>query len=244
MKTFEAVGHTHVGMKRKQNQDSFQIHPETALYIVADGMGGHLGGEIASQMAVERISHFFSTHASLSCPERLWQAFYDANQSIQKKVVEDPKLMGMGTTAVCLHITSKEGKNPGQAYIAHVGDSRCYLIRNKKIWQLTQDHSHVQEKLKAGLIKREQLKTDRMRNVITRSVGFEKDLNVDIYTLSVSAGDLFLLCSDGLSNYAREDDVLNIIFSTPNLQSAIHRLVDFANEHGGEDNVTAVLVKA
>lgn len=235
---------TDIGRKRAQNQDSFSHHPEMGLYVVADGMGGHQGGETASLMAVQLIPERFK-----ALKDKKWDnvsalktAIMDASNSIHLKAKEQPKLEGMGTTAVTILI-----EHP-QVYIGHVGDSRCYLIRHHRIWQLTRDHSLVQEKLKAGLITREKLKTDKMKNVITRSVGFEEDVDVDVYEMQIQPGDVFVLCSDGLSGPLTDELILNAVEGTIGQglkpQDTAERLIQEANQHGGDDNITAIVLHA
>jgi PPM family protein phosphatase len=147
----------------------------------------------------------------------------------------------MGTTTTALIFSDEK------LFIGHVGDSRCYFFRRDQIWQLTRDHSMVQEKLRAGLITREQIKTDRMKNVITRSVGFESELAVEIYEMGVQPGDAFLLCSDGLSGQVEDPDLLSEVnrelFERGNADAAVECLVARANSSGGDDNITAIVVQ-
>jgi protein phosphatase len=202
-----------VGRKRENNQDSFTCAPDIHLYLVADGMGGHQGGETASQIATESVvktlrddfkkrlplqagsTEGISAELEIRISSALREAISMANREIHQFAAKNPALQGMGTTTTALLLYAN------RAWIGHVGDSRCYFARphENAIWQLTRDHSWVQEKIRAGLITRAQAKTDRMRNVITRSVGFEPNVEVDIYTAEVQPGDTFLLCSDGLT---------------------------------------------
>jgi serine/threonine protein phosphatase PrpC len=233
---------TDIGRKRAQNQDACSVHPEIGLYIVADGMGGHRGGETASATAVEVItSDMVHKKNSGSPAEILKKSIEDANAAIFEKALHDPKLQGMGTTTTALYF------NDFQLIIGHVGDSRCYFIRPNGIWQMTRDHSLVQEKLRAGLINREDAKNDRMKNVITRSVGFEKDVNVEIYQMTVQIGDSFLICSDGLSGLLEDTTILQIVqkqlFEAGQVQKAVDDLIDAANVEGGDDNITSVLIQ-
>ena len=241
----KAAGFSHVGMKRKQNQDNFILMPEMRLFVVADGMGGHKGGETASYLAVHAIAEFFKTgEGSKHTGDpgvRIQRAVLAANQAIQARGTIDATLQGMGTTCVALYFS---GEN---LFVGHVGDSRCYLLHPNRVWQVTRDHSLVQEKLRAGLISRAQLKTDRMKNVITRSVGFEPDVDVDVYSLKPHPGDVFVVCSDGLSGMIEDTDIRDIIdecvFRQDSLEAAVKRLIEAANAHGGDDNVTAVVVR-
>ncbi|MBI3544303.1 MAG: Stp1/IreP family PP2C-type Ser/Thr phosphatase [Deltaproteobacteria bacterium] len=243
----KAAGFSHVGMKRKQNQDNFVLVPEHRLFVVADGMGGHKGGETASHLAVTTIANYFKTsganpqNAKMPAAERLQRAMRAANQAIQDRGKIDATLQGMGTTTVAMHFTSEK------LFVGHVGDSRCYMMHPHRIWQLTRDHSLVQEKLRAGLITRAQLKTDRMKNVITRSVGFESEVDIDIYQLEPHPGDVFVVCSDGLSGMVDDHQIRDIvdehIFQKDSLEGAVKKLIETANANGGDDNVTAVVVK-
>jgi serine/threonine protein phosphatase PrpC len=240
--SFEAALYSHVGMKRKQNQDSAGINENLGLFILADGMGGHQGGEIASALCVEKITECFNASTGINTAHFLQQSLQHANQAIHLRSQNEPSLKGMGTTATVLKLG-----DDGIAHIAQVGDSRAYYWNSQGIWQLTQDHSLVQEKLRAGLITRDQMKTDDMKNVITRSVGYETNLKVDLYSFPMQSGDGFLLCSDGLSNPVSEALMFDILDES--LKSGLHlediakRLIEAANQRGGDDNVTVVLVQ-
>lgn len=233
---------THVGMKRKQNQDLGSIEPDSKLFILADGMGGHQGGETASKICVESVSQFFKKEPGNNVPELLRKSLYTANEAIFQRARAEPSLKGMGTTATVLKIDDE-----GNAHIAQVGDSRCYYWNSQGIWQLTLDHSVSQEKLRAGLITRDQLKSDEMKNVITRSVGYDQSVKVDSFTFATQPGDGFLLCSDGLSNPLSDRLMFDILEESRNsglsLDETAKRFVDAANERGGDDNVTIILVK-
>jgi len=232
-----------IGMKRKQNQDSGIILPEIGLFMVADGMGGHQGGETASRMCVEKISaHVSKNIAAEGDPATLiQQSLLIANDAIFDFSIENAHLNGMGTTATILQISD------GLAYIAQVGDSRAYFWNKHGLWQLTRDHSLVQEKLRAGLITRSQMKSDQNKNVITRSVGYEPNVKIDLFTFETKPGDGFLLCSDGLSGPVDDSMMFDILEETIkgglSLNDAASKLVTAANDAGGDDNVTVVLVK-
>jgi protein phosphatase len=236
---------TDIGRKRSQNQDNCAAHPDLGLFMVSDGMGGHRGGEIASATAVETISNFVRLHQkqnkSWDPIQTMSQAIVAANQAIYQKALEQPQLQGMGTTTTAILFKGKT------LIIGHVGDSRCYFIRPRALWQVTRDHSLVQEKLRAGLITRDEVKTDRMKNVITRSVGFELDVNVEIYQMMVQPRDCFLLCSDGLSGLIEDSSMLQLIeknfFETGDIQKTVDQLISAANTNGGDDNITSILVQ-
>ena len=241
-----------IGRKRAKNQDFAGTFPDHTLYVVADGMGGHRGGEVASQMAVSIAgSTFERTHTNDPTHPRelLESAAREANSQIMKRSQSEKELEGMGTTLTMLHV------HENTILVGHVGDSRCYLIRNEGIWQITRDHSLVQEKLRAGMITRDQLKTDRMKNVITRSVGFDPNFSIDLYEYSPQPGDLFLMCSDGLSGQVDDpqifktvmDHYLSAVKSMPDrykelMEKTLQSLIDQANDHGGDDNCTAMLI--
>lgn len=246
---FTSAFATDIGRRRSQNQDNGTARPELGLFIVADGMGGHRGGETASQLAVETIVNVVeaklkgrrASDAVLEPREILTEAIVSANQRIHHAAAQDTQLQGMGTTTTALLFS------PGKLTIGHVGDSRCYKLKPGAIWQLTRDHSLVQEKLRAGLISREQLKTDRLKNVITRSVGFESHLSVETYEIETQPGDTFMICSDGLSSLVDDPQIAAAaeapLFTQADLPAAAQRLVDVANETGGDDNITVVLVQ-
>ncbi len=240
--SFEYALLSDVGVKRKQNQDLASAVADLGLFILADGMGGHLGGETASKICVEVISEFLKTHSGKNTPELLQKSISEANDSIFQRALAEPSLKGMGTTATVLKLDDQ-----GTAHIAQVGDSRCYYWNSQGIWQITQDHSVTQEKLRAGLISRDQLKYDEMKNVITRSVGYEPMIKVDLYQFASKPGDGFLLCSDGLSNPLSERLMFDILEESLNsglsLDETAKQLVTAANERGGDDNVTLILLR-
>lgn len=237
---------TDIGRKRTQNQDNGTARPDIGLVMVADGMGGHQGGETASAMAVEAVveamtqAHPTSQGDSPSGARALIaSAIESANQKIFKRSSEESDLHGMGTTTTALYFRNET------LTIGHVGDSRCYLLRPGKIWQLTRDHSLVQEKLRAGLITRGQVKTDRLKNVITRSVGFESKIQVETYSYHFHPEDVFLICSDGLTGQLDDLQISAIVdthlFQNNDVAGCIRTLIEKANDAGGDDNVTAAI---
>lgn len=257
MESAEAVLLSDIGRRRAQNQDSGGSYPEIGLFVVADGMGGHRGGEVASKIAVEAIHEVAEAalRSGKSSAEALTEGAKHANVRIMERSKKEPELEGMGTTTTSLRFED------GKAFIGHVGDSRCYLLKPEGIWQLTRDHSLVQEKLRAGMITREQLKTDRMKNVITRSVGFDLHFGIDVYEYGPAPGDLFLLCSDGLTGPVDDDEILAIAKKTyfdpaanedfrdrthgfePLLKNLTEALIAAANDAGGDDNITALVAR-
>lgn len=241
--TFDCAFLSDIGMKRKQNQDSGTVRPDLGLFIVADGMGGHQGGETASRVCVEEVTRHFEKFQNSAMDERALteEALLSANRTIYEISTKDTALQGMGTTATILRIANH------LATIVQVGDSRVYYWNKTGLWQLTRDHSLVQEKLRAGLITRDQVRSDEMKNVITRSVGYEANVHADTYQFTIDQGDGFLLCSDGLSGPVDDALIFEILEETTSsglcLEDAAKRLVQAANSRGGDDNVTVVLVK-
>ncbi len=246
----EARGVTDVGRRREHNEDAYLVDLETGLFVVADGMGGHAGGGTASWLAVQTIQEkvraaradspaaFRAPGASdaTQFPSLLRGAVEAACRAIYGAAQEDPSLAGMGTTVTAALVAGRS------AYVAHVGDSRCYLIRGARIFQISEDHSLVNEQLKAGAITEEEARQSRFRNIITRSVGFEEDVLVDVVGLELEKGDLLVLCCDGLSNLVADAEILQVATGT-RLADAPERLVALANERGGDDNITVIVVK-
>jgi serine/threonine protein phosphatase PrpC len=233
---------THVGMKRKTNQDLAGAFPDQGLFILADGMGGHQGGETASRVCVETIHNVLQKNANIPQPQALRDSVQQANLAIFEQSKSEPTLKGMGTTVTALQLVGTH-----TAHLAQVGDSRAYYWNSKGIWQLTEDHSHTFEKWRAGLISHEQIKFDEMKNVITRSVGYEPTIKVDLFSFPLATGDGFLLCSDGLSNPLSDALMFDILDESTkaglSLQDMAKELVQAANERGGDDNVTVILVR-
>lgn len=230
---------TDVGRKREHNEDSFLIAPEVNLYAVADGMGGHQAGERASRMAVQELQVALERPPPEATRDQvlgtLRDAMSHAGAAIFDAAQRDPDLAGMGTTLTAMLFFG------GRAFVGHVGDSRAYLYRDGKAQQLTDDHSWVQEQVRAGLLTEEEARESRFRHIITRSVGFEPDVQADGEIWPVQAGDCYLLCSDGLSNYLDVAD-LERVLSTHFYSDVPKVLVSLANDRGGDDNITVVLV--
>jgi protein phosphatase len=243
-----SCGITDVGLKRGHNEDNYLINEELNLFVVADGMGGHAGGEYASAICVNTVEEVVTSMEMNGDPpaesddpvevsrEKLRYAIQLAGRRIFEKATEMPEYHGMGTTAVVLLVDA------GNAIVAHVGDSRLYMMRDGRIEQLTDDHSLVYQKVKEGLITPEQARTHRMRNVITRSLGYQEEVEVDVQVRAVRRGDRFLLCSDGLCG-ALELHEIGEAIENNGPQDAARRLVELACERGGEDNITAVVAR-
>ena len=227
-----------VGRKRQKNEDSYLINDELNLFIVADGMGGHAGGEYASRIAITTIEEMFKHNPSGSSnPEDVVvKAIRDASAKIIAKAEEDRALKGMGTTVICLHLEDKH------VILGHVGDSRAYLFRDGVLEQLTEDHSLVNEQVKTGLITAEEAKTHQFKNIITRSVGVSSDVEVDIVKKKLKSGDSFLICSDGLSNLVEAKEMEKELCDRETVLAA-KSMVDLANKRGGDDNITLLVVE-
>jgi protein phosphatase len=241
-----AWGQTDAGQKRDHNEDALLLRPELGLFAVADGMGGHRGGARASQLAVEILElEIRSMDLALRPPpgpgeqappaQQLKAAANVAGRVIYDLADSDVDLQGMGTTLTALLF------HGGRVYLGHVGDSRAYLFRDGRLEQLTTDHSWIDEQVRAGLLSADEARESSLRHVITRSVGYERQVEVDLVVLPVLMGDCFLLCSDGLTNAIGAGDLRHYLqkdfFST--LPAA---LVQEANERGGEDNITAAVI--
>ena len=247
----EVAGETNVGMKRNHNEDNFSILEEGGLYIVADGMGGHASGEVASKMAVDSLREFFS--ATSQDPERTWPYKMDrskgyeenrlitgiklANLRIYESAQRDPGKRGMGTTLVTMFAV-EDG-----VYVAHVGDSRVYRIREGKIEQLTEDHSLLNDYIKMKRLTPEEIANFPHKNVIVRALGMKDTVKVDTRFEQPRLGDVYLLCSDGLSGPVDDPTMAEVCTTTPDLKTAATKLIEKANANGGPDNITVVLAR-
>jgi protein phosphatase len=247
-----AAGLSDVGLQREHNEDSFVVLKEYDLYVVADGMGGHRAGDVASRIATETISEFFRTTAnedvtwpfhfdtSLSEEEnRLLTGIRVANRQIFERSTRSREYHGMGTTVVGAMFSPKKRR----MYIGHVGDSRCYRIRDGAIEQLTRDHSLINDYLMAMPDLTDEQKNELPKNVITRALGMQDNVVVDLQHDDPQAGDVYVLCSDGLSGMVSDEDIQRIATSSSDIREVCKRLIQSANEKGGEDNITAVVIK-
>lgn len=246
-----ASGLTDVGLQRDHNEDTFRCLDEYSLYLVADGMGGHNSGEIASAMAAEGMRTFFEStekddatwpfpvDPNLSLQEnRLSASIKMANKQIFDRSCSDHSTHGMGTTIVGLLISLERGI----AHVAHVGDSRAYRIRERQIELLTRDHSLVNDYLMMMPDMPKEAMDILPRNVITRALGMQDSVVVDLGTEDIRAGDRFVLCSDGLSGQVSDERICEIVSQENDLSACARKLVDESNKAGGEDNVTVVIV--
>ncbi|MFY9825871.1 MAG: Stp1/IreP family PP2C-type Ser/Thr phosphatase [Thermoanaerobaculia bacterium] len=247
----KACGLSDVGLTRAHNEDYFEIDPQHRLYVVADGMGGHSHGEVASQIAVTAIRDFVAKTADKDTTwpfgmdtrlERhsnlLKMAVRTAHDHVLRAISKDGSLYGMGTTVVGLLISGET------AAVAHVGDSRAYRLRGERLEQLTQDHTWVNEQVVAGFLSKEQARSHPLKNVVTRALGGESDVLVDVQELPVESGDVFLLCSDGLTGMLSDTDIRDRLVSGRSLHEICRTLINDANNRGGIDNVTVVLLAA
>ncbi len=238
-----------VGLKRPINEDSFCSNDDEGLYVVADGMGGHAHGEVASRIAVDTIEDFIkltSGDQDITWPygidegltlnsNRLKTSIRFANHKLLEHTQQEPDCEGMATTVVAVLVYQNV------ADIAHVGDSRVYLVRRGDIRCLTSDHSWVNEQVMSGVIDSDQARTHPLKNVVTRALGGKPDLEVDVQTLELETDDRILLCSDGLTTMLDDGEILDIVLEGG--VEAADRLVEAANRNGGEDNTTTVLLR-
>ena len=247
----EVAGETNVGMKRTHNEDNFSIMEESGLYIVADGMGGHASGEVASKMAADVMQEFYARSKDdeatwpykmdrhLSYVEnRLVIGIKMANQRIFQAASKEMKLKGMGTTIVSGQVVGDK------FYIAHVGDSRCYRIRGSAIQQMTRDHSLLEDykDAKPNMSEDEQRKFPH-KNVITRALGMREHVQVDVLAHDIQDRDTFLLCSDGLSGMVEDPKLLEVVKGATDLETAVSNLIEAANAAGGTDNITVLALQ-
>lgn len=239
---------SHPGLKRSDNQDHYAYYfPEEdivdtkgILMTVADGMGGASGGAMASRLAVDVLmTEYYDAESSTSITESLKNAFLKANQEVMAKGQDDRNLQGMGTTMTAVVVVDDK------MYYAHVGDSRGYIISENKISQFTQDHSYVDNLVRAGIISEEEALTHPQRNVITRAIGISFDLDVDVsqrYKI-LKKGQYVLLCSDGLFKVVSDQEILNVVSTIQAPVESCNKLLEIANAHGGPDNITVLIAK-
>lgn len=231
-----SFGKSDVGRKRKNNEDSFFYSNEKGVFIIADGMGGHLAGEEASKIAVETAGKFLSNPGS-KIKELINKSINTANSIIFSKSEMDPAFKGMGTTLTCAIFNDKK------LYIGHVGDSRLYMIRNNSMTMITDDHSQVWKYYKEGLISKEEARTHPLKSVVTRAVGIKPEVLIDTHLIGdIKANDLFLLCTDGLTDMVTDDKIKEILLLKERcLEEKINMLISRANKNGGKDNISIIL---
>ena len=237
-----------IGKLRQLNEDYygcyFQENNNLSIFVLGDGMGGHNAGEVASKITVESILSSISEFANIKnkritekiIKELSQEAITKANDSVLNLARHNPDMEGMGTTVVMAILWGNK------ACIAHVGDSRAYMVSNKEITQLTQDHSYIEELIKKGSITREQAQTHPDRNMINRAIGVEEVVVVDTKIVKVEESDAIILCSDGLTNLINEEEILNIFLKGKSSEDICEELVKEANRRGGHDNITAITI--
>lgn len=228
-----------VGQRRRVNEDSYAVVPELGLYVVADGLGGHQAGQHASRLAVEATVRVVRTlrGASASLTEKLRYAVTNANREVFEASRQDPERAGMGTTLVALLVED------GRAALAHVGDSRAYRVAAGSIRQLTDDHSVVGELLRSHQISPDAARDHPHRHVLTRALGIRPEVEADLGELGFETGDVFVLCTDGLTNLVLDEEIAKGVGQGEDLERVCQRLVDLANVRGGDDNITVALVR-
>lgn len=244
-----AAGVSDVGLQRDHNEDSLAIVGSNGPFVVADGMGGHRAGDVASRLATEAIAEHFQTGSTVASVDhdgrftedenRLLTSIRTANRRILERSLRSKDLQGMGTTVVCALFVPESNR----MIIAHVGDSRVYRLRGGFLTQMTRDHSLFNDYLMAMPDLSEEQRSELPRNVITRALGMQDDIPVDLQSEDAMPGDIYVLCSDGLSGMVEDEDIIAAVSSSSDLEQATRLLVRRANENGGEDNVTALLVR-
>ncbi len=222
---------TDVGRVRDHNEDAYLVDDRLGLFAVADGMGGHQAGEVASAIALEAL------RAAVTSGEGIRDAVTSANDAVYEKSTTDDRLRGMGTTLTAGTLAAGD-----TLLLGHVGDSRAYALRDHQLERLTTDHSLVEELIQAGELTEEQAEHDPRRSMITRALGIEPTVEVDLYPIQVHDGDRLLLCSDGLTGMVREDEIAEVLNEERDPNQAAHRLIDMANAGGGIDNITVLIV--
>lgn len=233
----EPAAATHIGLVRTSNQDSFGMDRDLGLYVVCDGMGGAAGGEIASQLAVETFLAIArqELHSGTPTSEALQRAVAAANRAVVARAQWDIRYRGMGSTLVAARIFYNH------VTVINVGDSRAYLVRNGDPTQLTQDHSVVAERVRAGLMTSAEAETSSMQSVITRAIGAEADVHPDLYELTLNPEEILLLTSDGLTRSVQLHEIADIVSRYPAHEASEH-LIALANRHGGQDNITCIVI--
>ncbi len=232
MRLAGSAGKTDPGRKRRRNEDAFVLEPP--LFAVADGMGGAQAGEVASRLAAAAFREFHEAD-DLAPDDRLRALVQEANRRIYDRARADTGATGMGTTLTAALLED------GDVTIGHVGDSRAYRLRDGRLEQLTEDHSLVADLMRSGRLTPEEAESHPQRSVITRALGTDPEVDVDTMTVEASPGDVFLLCSDGLTTMVADEDILELVARAGSLEDAARALVKAANKGGGEDNVTVVL---
>lgn len=235
----KAFGDTDTGKVRSNNEDAYGIYPDLSLFILADGLGGHAGGEVASRLAVEVLKDKINSNYNIFREVRsnIINAIKIANIRIIQEASKDKSLHDMGTTIVTVKVEND------RAIVAHVGDSRAYLVREDKITQITKDHTVAEEYIRAGLLTPEEAVYNPYKTVISRALGISNDVEVDISEVKLRHGDTMLLCTDGLTNMLQDQDILSAVMELmPSPEKITERLINQANRNGGIDNITVITI--
>lgn len=235
----KAFGDTHTGKVRSHNEDAYGMYPDLSLFILADGLGGHAGGEVASRLAVEVLKDKINSNYNIFREVRsnIINAIKNANTRIILEASKDNSLHDMGTTIVVVKVEND------MAIVAHVGDSRAYLVREDKITQITKDHTVAEEYIRAGLLTPEEAVYSPYKSVISRALGISNDVGVEISDVQLRHGDTLLLCTDGLTNMLQDRDILSAVMELmPSPEKITERLINQANKNGGIDNITVIAI--
>lgn len=237
-----------IGKKRENNEDAYltmKIENEQkniSLFMVADGMGGYSKGEVASAMCIEEVSDYYKNKTNIEVSnsnkifESIEEAIYLANKKIYNQSIKENIARGMGTTVVLALLIE------GDVYFANVGDSRAYLLSEGSIIQISKDNSYVQELIEKGIIEDEEAKSHKRKNIITRAVGVDLNIIVDMYGEKIHNGDVLLLCSDGLTNMVEDKEIENILKKKIKAKDKVEQLIELANKMGGNDNITVLVI--
>ena len=241
---YTAAALTDRGRKRTSNEDAFGYSVEHGVYIVCDGMGGAAAGEIASSLAIDEVLRLVSERReaeSAPLPSIAEEAVHAANEAIYSRAQRNIRLSGMGTTLVGLLVPASEEDR--QIWVLNIGDSRCYRLHNGRLQRCTEDHSLVEEQIRLGRMTRAEAARSPLRNVITRALGTQGSVTPDVIEIEAHSGDLFLLCSDGLTGEVPDEKIEALLNSDASLDEICARLIQAANKAGGHDNITCLLVR-
>lgn len=235
----QAVGNSHKGIVRENNEDKILIVGHQNLFAVADGMGGHNCGEVASSIAIDSIEEYWSVHRNkdANIKDELEEALSYANRKVYEASMENEERRDMGTTVVAGVIENSK------LYVANVGDSRCYVFRDENLKQITKDHSYVWELFERGVIEKKSMFGHPMKNIVTRCIGQKNKVKVDLFEEELKKNDLVIFCSDGLTDMLKDEEITNVIIANDDLSTMCQCLIDNANEKGGRDNISVILVR-
>ena len=233
---------THIGRRRDMNQDYMYTSTTPVgslpnLFVVADGMGGHNAGEYASRFTVDKMVEVISQYRQQEPVAAMKEAFTEANSQLLEEAGADPSKSGMGTTVVAATVIGD------LLHVANIGDSRLYVIDHEAIRQITRDHSLVEEMVRLGEMDKAAAKVHPDKNIITRAIGVTRELAVDFFEVELRPGDMILLCSDGLTNMVEDEEIKEIVMEQKNIVEKAEKLINTANENGGKDNITVVLIE-